>query len=125
MSKGRNFFSLRWGVEYRADTAFLGMIEEKLDQTCRRLRMDPVEVEHVMEAVLGVCGEMIVSLLDEDGESVFRVDMTVLAKRMQFVIRCTPHDLPDDCSAGTFRPVGPGSDSTPDGEQRLLPIPAH
>ena len=82
------------------------MIEEKVDQTCRRLRMDPVEVEYVMEAVLSVCGEMIVQLLDEDGESMFRVDMTVLAKRMQFTVRCTPHELPDDCSTGTFRPHG-------------------
>jgi hypothetical protein len=78
------------------------MIQEKVDQTCRRLQMDPVEVEYVMEAVLGVCGEMIIQLLDEDGESTFRVDMTVLAKQMQFRIRCTPHEIPDGCEIGTF-----------------------
>ncbi|GBE30055.1 MAG TPA: hypothetical protein ENH10_00810 [Bacteroidetes bacterium] len=102
MSKGRSFFSIRWGVEYPADPAFLGMIEEKVDATLRRLNTNPFDMEEIMVSVLGVCEEMIVVLLDEDGESLFRVDMTVLAERLMFTIRCTPHELPDGCAIGTF-----------------------
>ncbi len=106
MGQNRNVFSIRWGLEYPADTSFLGMIAEKVDVTLRRLRTDAFELERIIVSVLGVCEEVIEGLLHEDGESTFRVDMVVLANRVQFSIKCHLDDIPADAATGTFRPHG-------------------
>ncbi|MBS1261311.1 MAG: hypothetical protein MAG453_00632 [Calditrichaeota bacterium] len=102
----RNLFSLRWAVEYAADPAFLGIIEEKIDSTCRRLRLGPFETERIQVAVLSVCADVIRDLLDTDPDRSFRLDMTVYGDSIEFRVRCSLSEVPEGVATGSFRPHG-------------------